>query len=115
MRAIVVEQPCGPDALFLVDVPEPVPGADEVLVEVEAVGVNPVDLGNRSDPAWAEIAPPYVVVMSWRVVSRTTTSPCGRCCRCRVRRREPSPSESPYDATWWPHARPSCIRSLRQR
>ena len=31
------------------------------LVEVEAVGVNPVDLGNRADPSWAGISPPYVV------------------------------------------------------
>jgi NADPH:quinone reductase-like Zn-dependent oxidoreductase len=31
------------------------------VVEVEAVGVNPVDLGNRSDPSWAGISPPYVV------------------------------------------------------
>jgi NADPH2:quinone reductase len=61
MRAVVVEQPGGPEALTLVDLPEPVPGADDVLVEVEAVGVNPVDLGNRSDPSWAGVTPPYVV------------------------------------------------------
>ena len=61
MRAVVVEQPGGPEALTLVDLPEPVPGPDEVLVEVEAVGVNPVDLGNRADPSWAAISPPYVV------------------------------------------------------
>jgi NADPH2:quinone reductase len=61
VRAILVEQPGGPDALTLVDVPEPVAGPDEMLVEVEAVGVNPVDLGNRTDPTWAGITPPYVV------------------------------------------------------
>jgi NADPH:quinone reductase len=61
MRAILVEQPGGPDALTLVDIPEPVPGPDEVVVEVEAVGVNPVDLGNRADPTWAGVLPPYVV------------------------------------------------------
>ena len=61
MRAVVVERPGGPDALRLVDLPEPVPGPDDVLVEVEAVGVNPVDLGNRADPTWAGISPPYVV------------------------------------------------------
>lgn len=61
MRAVVVEQPGGPEALRLADLPEPVPGADDVLVEVEAVGVNPVDLGNRADPSWAGISPPYVV------------------------------------------------------
>ena len=48
MRAVVVRQPGGPEALELMDVPEPVAGPDEVLVDVEAVGVNPVDIGNRT-------------------------------------------------------------------
>jgi NADPH:quinone reductase len=61
MRAVVVRQPGGPEALQLMDVPEPVAGPDEVLIEVEAVGVNSVDIGNRTDPSWAGISPPYVV------------------------------------------------------
>jgi NADPH2:quinone reductase len=61
VRAIVVEQPGGPDALTLADLNEPVPGPDAVLIEVEAVGLNPVDVGNRADPSWAGIAPPYVL------------------------------------------------------
>lgn len=61
MRAVVVEHPGGPEALTLVDVPPPNAGEGEVVVEVEAVGVNPVDLGNRADPSWAGISPPYVV------------------------------------------------------
>lgn len=39
----------------------PEPGPDQVVVAVEAVGVNPVDAGNRADPSWARIRPPYVV------------------------------------------------------
>ena len=58
MRAVVVEHPGGPEALTLVDVPPPNAGEGEVVVEVEAVGVNPVDLGNRTDPSWAGISPP---------------------------------------------------------
>jgi NADPH2:quinone reductase len=61
MRAVIVEHPGGPEALTLVDVPAPTAGEGEVVVEVEAVGVNPVDLGNRADPSWAGISPPYVV------------------------------------------------------
>jgi NADPH:quinone reductase-like Zn-dependent oxidoreductase len=61
MRAVLVERPGGPDALTLVDVPPPVPAPDEVLVEVEAVGVNPVDVGNRSDPTWAGVPSPFGV------------------------------------------------------
>src|SRR5262245_60991064 len=61
VRAVVIQRPGGPDAPPLVDLPDPVAGPDDVLVEVEAVGVNPVDLGNRADPSWAVIRPPYVV------------------------------------------------------
>jgi NADPH2:quinone reductase len=61
VRAVVVQRPGGPEALTLVDVPRPRGGPDDVVIEVEAVGVNPVDLGNRDDPSWAGISPPYVV------------------------------------------------------
>jgi NADPH:quinone reductase len=61
VRAVVVERPGGADALTLVDMPEPEAGPDEVLVAVEAVGVNPVDAGNRSDPRWADVRTPYRV------------------------------------------------------
>ncbi|HEX3932668.1 MAG TPA: NADP-dependent oxidoreductase [Nocardioides sp.] len=61
MRAVVVRAPGGPEALVLAEVPRPRPGPDEVLVDVEAVGVNPVDAGNRADPSWAGLRAPYVV------------------------------------------------------
>jgi len=61
MRAVVVEQPGGPEALAPTTLPAPTPGPGEVVVEVEAVGVNPVDCGNRADPSWATIETPYVV------------------------------------------------------
>jgi NADPH2:quinone reductase len=61
MRALVVRRPGGPDAMKLEDLPEPVLHAHEVLVAVEAVGVNPVDATNRADPTWAAISPPYIV------------------------------------------------------
>jgi NADPH2:quinone reductase len=41
--------------------PAPQPGPDQVVVAVEAVGVNPVDAANRADPSWAGVRPPYVV------------------------------------------------------
>jgi NADPH:quinone reductase-like Zn-dependent oxidoreductase len=43
MKAIVVTELSGPDGLSVRDVPEPVPQNDEVVVEVEAVGVNFAD------------------------------------------------------------------------
>jgi NADPH2:quinone reductase len=43
MRAIVVREFGGPEKLKLEDVPDPEPGAGEVLVRIRAAGVNPVD------------------------------------------------------------------------
>ncbi len=43
MKAIVVHRFGGPDVLELEDLPGPVPGPHQVVVDVRAVGVNPVD------------------------------------------------------------------------
>ena len=61
MRALVIRRPGPADAMQLEAVADPSPGAGEVLVAVQAVGVNPVDATNRADPGWAGIRPPYVV------------------------------------------------------
>jgi NADPH:quinone reductase len=61
MRALVVHQPGGPEAMSLQQLPAPQPGPHQVVVAVEAVGVNPVDAANRADPSWAGVTPPYVV------------------------------------------------------
>ena len=47
MRAIVIRSKGGPDVLELSDEPEPTPGDDELLVAVEAVGVNYRDVYER--------------------------------------------------------------------
>ncbi|MES2196444.1 MAG: NADPH:quinone oxidoreductase family protein [Pseudomonadota bacterium] len=44
MRALMSFEPGGPETLRLVDVPAPVPGAGQVLLEVKACGVNYPDL-----------------------------------------------------------------------
>src|SRR5438309_1426961 len=43
MRAIRVHQFGGPDVLKLEEIPDPKPGAGEIVVRVRAAGVNPVD------------------------------------------------------------------------
>ncbi|MFF9641450.1 NADP-dependent oxidoreductase [Kitasatospora aureofaciens] len=48
MRAVVVRDFGGPEALELVEVERPVAGAGQVRVRVEAAGVNPVDALTRS-------------------------------------------------------------------
>jgi putative PIG3 family NAD(P)H quinone oxidoreductase len=57
MKAVVVSGPGGPDVLELRDVPRPVPGAEELLVRVQASGVNRADLLQRTGrypapPGW---------------------------------------------------------------
>jgi NADPH:quinone reductase len=47
--------------LRLVGVPSRPLAGPEVRVAVAAAGVNPVDAGNRADPAWAGLVTPYVV------------------------------------------------------
>ncbi|MFJ8040093.1 NAD(P)H-quinone oxidoreductase [Kitasatospora sp. NPDC096147] len=47
MHAMTIPQPGGPDALVWAEVPDPVPGEGEVLVEVAASAVNRADLLQR--------------------------------------------------------------------
>jgi len=48
VKAIRVHSPGGPEALRYEDVPQPAPGAGQVLVKVEAAGVNFVDVYQRT-------------------------------------------------------------------
>src|SRR6187200_2928345 len=47
MRAIVIEEKGGPDVLQVRDEPAPAAGEDQLLVQVEAVGVNYRDVYER--------------------------------------------------------------------
>src|SRR4029453_18199638 len=47
MKAIEISQPGGPEVLQLVERPMPSPGAGELLVRVEAAGVNRPDILQR--------------------------------------------------------------------
>jgi putative PIG3 family NAD(P)H quinone oxidoreductase len=47
MRAIVVDQPGGPEAMQLAEQPDPVPGTGELVVAVRAAGVNRADVLQR--------------------------------------------------------------------
>jgi len=48
MKAIRFEATGGPEVLRLVDIPSPLPGPGEVLVQVEAAGINFIDVYQRS-------------------------------------------------------------------
>src|SRR6266581_2099227 len=43
MRALVFKHYGGPDQVAFADVPRPVPKPDEILVQVHAAGLNPID------------------------------------------------------------------------
>jgi NADPH:quinone reductase-like Zn-dependent oxidoreductase len=53
MRAVVVDEPGGPEAAVLVEVSVPEPGPGQVRIRVRAAGVNPVDGFVRSGGAAA--------------------------------------------------------------
>jgi NADPH:quinone reductase-like Zn-dependent oxidoreductase len=43
MKALMHDDYCGLDGMRLDSVPDPIPGPDDVLIEVHAAGVNPID------------------------------------------------------------------------
>src|SRR5919202_5824348 len=47
MRAVIAPDPGGPEALVVVDLPDPVPGPGEVVIEVAATAVNRADTLQR--------------------------------------------------------------------
>jgi NADPH2:quinone reductase len=60
MQAIWFERLGGPDVLEVRDVPKPVPGDGEVLVDVEAIGVNYRDVYERTREHYG-VDPPAVI------------------------------------------------------
>ena len=60
MRAIVFERNGGPEVLEAKDVPAPTPGEDEVLIDVEAVGINYRDVYERQGGGYG--SPPPAII-----------------------------------------------------
>ena len=59
MRAIVVTSHGGPEVLELQDVPAPEPGPGQLLVDVEAIGVNYRDIYEREGGGAHEAQTPH--------------------------------------------------------
>jgi NADPH:quinone reductase len=60
VKAIGVTEFGGPDALHLVELPDPEAGPGEVRIRVHAAAVNPTDTGLRSGARAVNVPPPYV-------------------------------------------------------
>jgi NADPH:quinone reductase len=60
MHAVVFERNGGPEVLEYKEVPDPQPGPDEVVVELEAVGVNFRDVYERKGGGYGS-APPAII------------------------------------------------------
>ncbi len=56
MRAMIITKPGGPEVLEIQEVPDPVPGDDEVLIRVRAFGVNHAETHMRKGE-WPEATP----------------------------------------------------------
>jgi NADPH:quinone reductase-like Zn-dependent oxidoreductase len=63
MKAVRFHEYGGPDVLRYEDAPKPEPQADEVLIKVKAVGVNPADwkIRDGSLKEWMQISLPFIL------------------------------------------------------
>lgn len=78
MNAIVLKQPGGIEQLVKTSLPQPVPGPDEVLVQVKAISINPVDAFVRADEnALRHILRPVngeTVIIGWDISGIVTAT-----------------------------------------
>lgn len=70
MKAARIHAYGGPDALVYEDAPDPVAGAGEIVVEVEAVGVNPADYKFRNGSLAGHFPKPMPLILGMDVVGR---------------------------------------------
>jgi NADPH2:quinone reductase len=60
MHAIVVHEGGGPEVLAYEECPDPSPAEGEVLIRLEAAGINHFDLNQRQAPEASGATPPYI-------------------------------------------------------
>lgn len=60
MKAIIVTSFNGPDALQVQHVPDPIPGANEVIVRIEAIGINFADVRAAQGKYPGSPEPPFI-------------------------------------------------------
>jgi NADPH:quinone reductase-like Zn-dependent oxidoreductase len=65
MKAVVMHEYGGPDVLKYENVPDPVPGKGEVLVQIAATSINPVDVGQRTGATRAFLPFELPAIIGW--------------------------------------------------
>jgi NADPH:quinone reductase-like Zn-dependent oxidoreductase len=71
MKAVVFDRAGGPEVLELREVPDPVPAADEVLLDVKACGINHLDIWVRSGLRGVDLEMPHILGSDVVGVART--------------------------------------------
>ncbi len=61
MKAAVIQQTGPPEVIQVIDIAPPIAGEDQVLVDVHAVAVNPIDTYIRSGAVAAELPTPFII------------------------------------------------------
>jgi NADPH2:quinone reductase len=84
MRAIQVTSTDGPDAVKLADVPDPIPGDDDVVVEVRAVGASFPDLLLSRGEYQLKPEPPFTLGVDFAGVVRSAPQDSGYAAGDRV-------------------------------
>lgn len=65
MRTVIINEFGGIDKLMLVDTPIPQPGEGEVLVQIKAIGINPVDWKIREGKLKERLPHQFPLVLGW--------------------------------------------------
>lgn len=61
MQAVIMVQGGGPEVMQYVELPDPVPGHGQVLVEIAAAGINFMDIGVRQGNFWSDMPDPKIL------------------------------------------------------
>lgn len=75
MKAIILKEPGTADQLIVTEIPTPSISADEVLVQVKALSINPIDIKTRSGKgAYEKIKSDNPIILGWDISGVVTES-----------------------------------------
>lgn len=73
MRTIILEQAGPAENLKLIETPQPKPQAGEVLVQVKAISINPVDMKTRNGKAlYEQLKENGPIILGWDIAGEVT-------------------------------------------